>query len=144
MKYRRRPTEVEAVQFTDPDNPPEGVRVCPIEIIESRCGKHYYVHCYNHMATFWQPYDETQDLMHFAYWTVKAKPGVAVDATDDRVIRYALMSGWKTAPEPGYRLLTANGEMNVRIGDWVLPEPSGEGFYPVLKEDFDKLYEPVQ
>ncbi|MGZ5905152.1 MAG: hypothetical protein ACXWKQ_07375 [Reyranella sp.] len=46
--------------------------------------------------------------------------------------------------EPIGFLDTPAGEQKVHSGDWVLPEPTGDGFYPCAADRFGALYEPVE
>ena len=38
---------------------------------------------------------------------------------------------------------TVQGGHTVCPGDWIIPEPTGEGFYPCKPDAFEATYEPV-
>lgn len=41
-------------------------------------------------------------------------------------------------------VVTMHGEVSVKPGDWILPEPTDGQFYPVDGETFERTYEPVR
>ncbi len=44
---------------------------------------------------------------------------------------------------PHVHTIHQNQVVNLEKGDWILPEPDGEHFYPVKPDIFDKTYEPA-
>lgn len=44
---------------------------------------------------------------------------------------------------PVYSVVTMHGEVAAKLGDWILPEPDGERFYPVDAKVFEETYEPA-
>jgi hypothetical protein len=45
--------------------------------------------------------------------------------------------------KPHVHTIHDNQIVNLEVGDWILPEPDGEHFYPVKPDIFDKTYEPA-
>jgi hypothetical protein len=47
--------------------------------------------------------------------------------------------------EPKYYVITAHAQRVYLVpGDWILPEPDGEGYYPCKDDIFKATYEPVE
>lgn len=41
-------------------------------------------------------------------------------------------------------VVTAHGDrINLHVGDWVVKEPIGDGYYPVKPDVFEKRWEPI-
>jgi hypothetical protein len=46
--------------------------------------------------------------------------------------------------EEGWYVTTIHGQRTTIVdGDWIIPEPDGEHFYPVKPEVFESTYDPV-
>ena len=45
--------------------------------------------------------------------------------------------------KPHVHTIHAGQIVNLEVGDWILPEPDGEHFYPVRPDIFKDTYEPV-
>lgn len=46
--------------------------------------------------------------------------------------------------EPHVHTIHDNQIVNLEIGDWIIPEPDGEHFYPCKSDIFEQTYEPVK
>ena len=44
---------------------------------------------------------------------------------------------------PHVHTIHAGQIVNLEVGDWIIPEPDGEHFYPVKPDIFKDTYEPV-
>ena len=45
--------------------------------------------------------------------------------------------------KPHVHTIHNNQMVNLEIGDWIIPEPDGQHFYPIKDDIFKKTYEPV-
>lgn len=48
-----------------------------------------------------------------------------------------------TSDVPHVHTVHGNQRINVKIGDWIIPEPDGVHFYPVKPDIFEATYEPA-
>jgi hypothetical protein len=46
----------------------------------------------------------------------------------------------------GPHVHTTHNDQTVALedGDWIMPEPNGDGFYPIKQVIFESLYEPIE
>ena len=50
-----------------------------------------------------------------------------------------------SGPKPVAYVITIHGQVTpVQPGDWIMPEPDGEHFYPCKPDVFEATYEPVE
>ncbi len=45
--------------------------------------------------------------------------------------------------EPHVHTIHNNQIVNLELGDWIMPEPDGQHFYPIKPDIFKKTYDPV-
>lgn len=48
-----------------------------------------------------------------------------------------------TDPLPHVHTIHNDQKVYVKVGDWILPEPDGEHFYPVKPDIFEATYEAI-
>lgn len=46
--------------------------------------------------------------------------------------------------KPHVHTIHNNQVVNLEIGDWIIPEPDGEHFYPIKPDIFEQTYEKVE
>ena len=46
--------------------------------------------------------------------------------------------------EPHVHTIHDNQLVDLEVGDWIIPEPDGEHFYPCKPDIFEATYEPVE
>ena len=51
--------------------------------------------------------------------------------------------GWHTTPQPHWAIVTLEGTMSARVGDWIIRGVAGE-FYPCKPDIFEETYEAVE
>jgi hypothetical protein len=156
MKFRKRPVEVEAVQwFKNGDHP--AVEERKAHILFSRDGAYYYVTHYEFgsgsdmpMASNWVAVDpnspeaqKTGAILPFAFYEVKSGEKASLKAHPELVNRYVEIQGWPRWPteDRGY-IKTLEGGHLVTPGDWIITGVKGE-FYPCKPDIFKATYEPV-
>lgn len=45
--------------------------------------------------------------------------------------------------KPHVHTIHDNQIVNLEVGDWIIPEPDGDHFYPCKPDIFEEIYEPV-
>ncbi len=123
MKVRRKSPVVDAVQWV-PGMVMDRLKDMPVEVIESRDGKWFYVHGHGERADRWLPVDEASadEPLHFAFYEVKAGMRTPVSPDAPLVKRYGAAVGWKSAPQP-YAILYHDADDSrqfVHLGDWIV------------------------
>lgn len=49
------------------------------------------------------------------------------------------------APSPRAFVITMQGQkVYVDVGEWIVAESSGDGFYPIADKEFKRIYEPAE
>lgn len=148
-KFRTKPTIVEAVQW-DGKTPHEAVEAHHGELIYSRNGTHYYVYHLLLNPTAWVPLSgEDKDILPFAFYEVKSGRKVPLNelAGLDLDLVNASLKNYNPTPtleqlEPWGYIKTSHGDLEVRVGDWIISGP--QGFERLKNSVFTKIYEPVE
>lgn len=127
MKVRKRPLEVDAVQWS-PGVAVEGLRVFIPEIVRSLKGDHFYLSARDPkgaMATAWLPDADGGDVLPFAFWSVKSGeryPAVADEPRTKRALHYMRLA----EIPPAYAVLDdAVGSKIVALGSWIVTFAGG-------------------
>ncbi len=64
------------------------------------------------------------------------------DGKADQVVVYS--ETWGLSQEIHFYVTTAHEQkVYLALGDWIIPEPEGRGFYPVKADIFAATYDPV-
>lgn len=122
MKVRRKSPIVEAVEWA-PGLVMDGLTDMPVEVIESRDGKWFYVNGHGERADRWLPTDEasTDEPLFFAFYEVKVGKRIPSSPDAPPVKRYGAACGWKSAPQPYAVLRDENGHGQiVCLGCWIV------------------------
>ncbi len=140
MKFRRKVVDVEAVQWA-PGLVMDGLKDMPVEVVESRDGKWFYVSGDGVRADRWLPVDEAspESPLPFAFYEVKAGMRTPVSPDAPLVKRYGEACGWKAVPQPYARLSDESDHSQiVHLGDWIV-----NGVEVLSDAEFAATYEPA-
>lgn len=138
-RFRKKPVQIEAVQWNQPGDHPE-VRDCGPELIYSESGRYAYLREFSIRADCWIDL-QADEHKPFAFWKVKDGRHVplaeASQEDRDRVISCL-------QDEPDLRnwgiVETPEGNMTVSPGDWIITGVKGET-YPCKPDIFEETYE---
>ncbi len=59
-------------------------------------------------------------------------------------VRGICSKGWCVTPFDHVHTIHDNQTVKVEIGDWIIPEPNGENFYPCKDEIFRNTYDKIE
>lgn len=151
-KFRKKPVEIEAIQWNALGGHPE-VEDVPVKIVFDRGENYFYVSGLggesHRMSSFWLALNEEiaakhGDALPFAYYEVKSGKEIVADTRPDLVEAYAKAAGWgERRPLPFGRIKTLEGTMSVQLGDWIIRGVKGE-LYACKPDIFAETYDLVE
>lgn len=146
-KFRKKPVIIEAEQYFH-DKPAKGVKITQPEIIHSANGKYFYVSHTPKMATDWLSKEKNgegkYESLPFAFYEVKS--GLREPVTPNNTLVKLYLECFDLGnPKPYAWVETIHKGQTVKVeeGDWIIPEPDGEHYYPCKPDIFEKTYELV-
>jgi hypothetical protein len=78
----------------------------------------------------------------------RKKPVVieAAQFLEGKPIPNGVCFGWRCNGDKHQHVHTIheNQKVYVEFGDWIVPEPNGENYYPIKPDIFEATYEPVE
>ena len=139
---------IEAEQYFH-DKPAKGVKVTHPEIIHSIDGKYFYITHTPLMARDWLSVVKGQDgkyeALPFAMYELKSGKRESV-IPEHPLVKLYLECFDLGDPKPYAWVETIHKGQTVKVeeGDWIIPEPDGEHYYPCKHDIFEKTYEPAE
>lgn len=145
-KFRKIPVVIEAEQYFH-NKPCTGVKVTHPEIIYSLDGRLFYISRCNR-ATDWLSIEKGVDGKYvsypFAFYSIKSGKREPIESNPELVKLYTDVFKLEH-PEPYAWVETIHEGQRVEIkeGDFIIPEPDGIHYYPCKPDIFEKTYEKV-